>query len=255
MSVSELKLNERLLSGKCRLLSAILVLLANVPWLISLPVQSEVLQGRIEHEHEILRLAPPQAGPPGQPGTPAGNQGHSLRISREALAPLLNSQSPMVDPTAFSQPLAGRADQNDVRLGVLKPNQFALPPQNKFDIGAERGSREMMIAWERWHHQLSEAIYQRWSERAQRPGRATLRITVTRDRHIIPKLVGSAATPEFNDVLIGAIMSLDHNPGLAFPSKSVRQEVSFEADYIASHDVNPGFSWVKNDYEKIHQQY
>lgn len=219
------------------------------------PAQSEVLKGRIEQEHEILRLAPPQSVPSEQAGTPSGNPGHSLRISREALAPLMGTQSPMVDPGAFSQPLAGRADQNDARLGVLRPNQFALPPQNKFDIGAERGSREMMIAWERWHHQLSEAIYQRWSERAQLPGRATLKITVTRDRHIIPKLIGSAARPEFNDVLIDAIMSLDHNPGLAFPSKSGRQQVSFEADYIASHDVNPGFSWVKNDYEKVRQDY
>lgn len=34
-----------------------------------------------------------------------------------------------------------------------------------------------------------------------------------------------------------------------------RQVVSFEADYIADTDVQPGYSWVKGDYEKVHQGY
>jgi hypothetical protein len=31
--------------------------------------------------------------------------------------------------------------------------------------------------------------------------------------------------------------------------------VSYEADYIAGHDVTPGYSWVHNDYEVVHQNY
>ncbi len=208
--------------------------------------QAEVLQGRVSAEEESLRLPAP-----GRPDSrPADSPAHSLRISRQAAN--INAQTTSVDIAAFSGPLRGNANQDDLRAGVLKPDQFALPPQ--FDIGAERGSREMLLAWERWHHQLSSAIYERWSERADAAGRATLRITVTRDHHIIPALISSGGA-RFDSGLMSAIGSLDFNPGLEFPSGSQRQQVTFEADYIAGSEVRPGYSWVKNDVEKIHQSY
>lgn len=212
---------------------------------------AKTLQGSVEEQSEILRLAPPSAGAPGQ----QDHQTHSLRIARQAPSANLSSRNPLIDPGVFSRPLKGNADQNGFRLGVLRPDSFNLPPQNKFDIGAERESREMMIAWERWHQQLSGAIYQRWSERAQTPGRATLKITVTRDHHIMPRILSSSGGREFDADLMDAITSLDGNPGLEFPAKSMRQQVTFEADYIAGTDVMPGYSWVKNDYEHIRQDY
>ncbi len=233
-----------------RLLRALLTVFVCAPLLaVSPKAQAETLHGSVQKDDEILRLAPPSSGPPGQ----QDSQTHPLRIARQGAS--LNSQTPLVDPGSFARPLKGGADQNGFRLGVLRPDSFNLPPQNKFDIGTERGSRELMIAWERWHHQLSGAIYDRWSERAESPGRATVRITVTRDHHIIPRIVSSSGGATFDADLMDAIMSLDGNPGLAFPSQSERQQVSFEGDYIAGTNVMPGYSWVKNDYERIRQDY
>jgi hypothetical protein len=117
--------------------------------------------------------------------------------------------------------------------GVVMPGAFDMPPPNKFDIGADRGSREIMLAWERWHHQLSQAIYERWSARAVSPGQATLRITVTKNHQLLPTVISCRGGPGFEESLMDAINSLQNNPGLAFPSQSLRQEVSFEADYVA----------------------
>lgn len=214
------------------------------------PADADILKGRVERQDEILRLAPPSSGAPaGQ----VDNQTHSLRISRESLKPLAGAQSPLLDASAFSQTLNGNANDNGFKLGVLKANDFAAPP-HKFDIGADRGSREMLLAWERWHHQLSGAIYERWSERADVSGRATLRITVTRDGHIFPTVLTSGGR-RFDRGLLDAISSLDGNAGLRFPSKSAREKVTFEADYIAGSNVQPGYSWVKNDVEKVRENY
>jgi hypothetical protein len=54
---------------------------------------------------------------------------------------------------------------------------------------------------------------------------------------------------------MSAISSLNGNPGLTFPAKSQRNSVSFEADYVAGANVQPGYSWVKNDYEKVRENY
>jgi hypothetical protein len=207
--------------------------------------QADVLRGGVRQDNEILRIAPPRSDGQGV-GQNSGNP-HSLRVSRDSM-PMLNSQSPTVDTSAFS-PMNGQADKKAFEAGVA--DQFSAPPKS-FDIGTERQSREMMLAWERWHHQLSGAIYERWSERADVPGKATLRIVVTRDHHIVPTIIDSGGR-HFDRGLMQAIMSLDGNPGLTFPSKSQRQEVAFEADYIAGSDVHPGYSWVKNDYEKVNE--
>jgi outer membrane biosynthesis protein TonB len=137
---------------------------------------------------------------------------------------------------------------------VVDDNAFAKAPSN-FDIGAERGSKEMTLAWERWHKQLSQAIYTRWQNMAQDPGRATVRISVTKDRTIRAQILRSTGGPMFDQVVLMAIESINGNPGLTFPAKSQRQHVSFEADYIAASNVTPGFSWVKNDYEKVREDY
>jgi hypothetical protein len=192
---------------------------------------------------ESLRLLPGNGALNGN----ARQQAAPLRISR---APSALSGS-AVDSGAFSgtpqnaqsSPLSGMVD-----------DAFKNAPKN-FDIGAERGSREMMLAWERWHKQLSQAIYQRWQAMAEDPGHATVKITVTRDHQIMAQILRSSGAPQFQGTIMAAISSLNGNPGLTFPAKSQRNSVSFEADYVAGADVQPGYSWVKNDYEKVHENY
>jgi len=211
---------------------------------------AELLQGSVQDED--MRLT--------RPGDNNGNKGSSdsLRIERPmpALAPPIGARlSGLVDTSSFNKPLSGRATDSDGKLGLLQPAQFGTIPANKFDLGADRSSRELVLAWEKWHHQLSAEIYSRWSEVASVPGRATLRVTVSRNRTLTVVMVSGSGSPAFDAVLLATIQSLNGNPGLSFPAKSERQQVTFEADYVAATDIQPGFSWVKNDYEKVRQDY
>jgi hypothetical protein len=222
---------------------------------LSLPAGAETLQGSIEQTDAMTRLQRPDA--PMQAGVSGAGGGIPLRLGRPTAAPDFRSGSPLaglVDTGAFT-PLRGGASDDGGRLGLLKPTEFGSIPNNKFDLGAERGDRALVLAWETWHHQLSAAIYHRWGEMANTPGEATLRITVFRNGQIIPEFITRSGNAVFDRGLLAAINSLRGNPGLNFPIKSQRQQVTFEADYVAATDVKPGFSWVKNDYEKVNSSY
>jgi hypothetical protein len=65
--------------------------------------------------------------------------------------------------------------------------------------------------------------------------------------------VRPSGNPAFDQGLLDAIYSLNGNPGLSFPSQSQRQFVSVESDYVAGHNIAPGYSWVKNDYERVRE--
>ncbi len=205
----------------------------------TLSVSAKTLKGGVLEEN--LRLHPA----PGK--VQKGQADDGLRIQRAPRA----LQGSAVDASAFA---AEPPKTDPLQSGVVDNNDFAQAPKN-FDIGAERGSREMMLAWEKWHKQLSEAIYTRWQRIARDPGRATIRITVTRSHHVSYIVLNSHGGPEFEGSIVEAIQSIDGNPGLNFPAKSERNQVSFEADYVAASNVRPGYSWVKNDYEKVKEQY
>lgn len=229
--------------------SAILLLLSVLPVLIPISALADVLRGEVNKNDELLRINRPSAPAPEQ------NQ-ESLRLERAIpTAPQRQFKGNLVDTSAFSSPLVGNAQKDDGKLGLAAPAQFGALPPGKFDLGADRGSRELVLAWERWHHQLSQAIYTRWSEYCRSPGMSTLKITVSRDRSIQAVMVHSSGNPEFDGALLKAILSLNGNPGLTFPSQSQRQQVSLESDYVAGRNVNPGYSWVKDDYEKVNESY
>lgn len=214
-----------------------------------LPAHAEVLQGSVTKTGIMMRLARPgSADMPGVDGPPLAP---AIRLTR----PTANLQSSpgIVDTAAFKPALSGQAREDELRLGVVKPDEFQLP--RGFDLGAERGSRELTLAWEKWHKQFSQAIYDRWSSAADEPGRATVRVTVNKDRQVTVAFMNSNGSRRFDRKLESVIAGLSGNPGLTFPSKSQRSVVSFEADYIAAHNVTPGYSWVKDDYEKVRQHY
>lgn len=173
----------------------------------------------------------------------------SMRISRPVQAPHFNSGQGSMD--RGQPPLAGRAqDSGNPLKGLLNDSDFmkSLPAQANLD---EDKSREMILAWERWHKQLSGAIYDRWSDVARYPGVATVKITVTKNHNIQADILNSTGTPAFNSGLLASIESLNGNSGLTFPSGSRRQVVTYQADYVAGRNVNPGYTWVKNDYERV----
>lgn len=155
--------------------------------------------------------------------------------------------SGLVDTSLFAA-----AAKSDSRLSG---GAFDSAADNKFDIGAERGSRELTLAWEAWHKQLCAEIYARWQEVAMIRGSATMKVTITRDRHVIAEITRPSGKQRFDRILIGVISSLEGNPGLTFPKGSQRQTVSFEAEYIADTNVQGGYSWTRNDYETVRQNY
>lgn len=199
---------------------------------------AQALQGRIETEDYRLRNA--------RPAEPT-------RIQRGLQPQQGQVDKSPVDATAFADPLQGRADQNGLK-GAVESADFARLPKG-FDIGADKGSRELVLAWEKWHKQLAAAIYQVWNGRADAPGRAVLKITVYRNRIIVPEIITCTPNPQFRRSIMSVFADINGNPGLTFPAKSERDKVSFEAEYIAGSNVDPGYTWLKGDVERLHKDY
>lgn len=203
------------------------------------PVFSQALQGRIETEDYRLHHA--------RPAEPT-------RIQRGIPQQAQPDNGP-VDLNAFAEPLQGRADNSNSNLkGAVQSEDFARLPKG-FDIGADKGSKELVLAWEKWHKQLAGAIYQIWNGRANAAGRAVLRVTVYRNKTIIPEIITCSPNPDFRRSIMSVFADINGNPGLTFPAKSERDKVSFEAEYIAGSHVDPGFSWLKGDVEHIKKDY
>lgn len=196
------------------------------------------LQGRIEHED--FRIHKPK---------------DPMRIGRDQ-QPMQQMQpqtGSAVDSNAFAGPLNGKVDDNQLK-GAVDSGEFARLPKG-FDIGADKGSKELVLAWEKWHKQLAGAIYQVWNGRARSPGRAVLKITVYRNKQMEAEFLSCTGNSDFRHSIKSVFADLNGNAGLTFPSKSERQQVSFEAEYIAGSHVDPGYSWLKGDYEKIQKDY
>lgn len=193
--------------------------------------------------------------------------GSGTRLSRGTGGGLQTANTVPVAPPARLSRLSAGANS----AGLIDASQFAALPanaqataplsgaaqaaNNRFDIGSERNSRVLTLAWDAWHKQLSAEIYARWSRVASVRGRATMRVTVTRDHHVIAQMLRPSGNWHFDNDLLDVINGLDNNPGLSFPSGSQRQSVSFEADYIADSNVQGGYSWTHNDYETVNQGY
>jgi hypothetical protein len=206
---------------------------------------SSVLKGGVRLENGTTRLSRPSGN-----AAPALSTADSIPVAPPRNNTLSGGAqgSGLIDKTAFSALPAGP-------LTPLNPSSGNAQAQNsRFDIGAERSSKQLTLAWEAWHKQLSSEIYARWQEVALIRGRATMRVTVTRDHHVIAQLTSPSGNRRFDSTLLDVVNSLDGNAGLSFPTGSQRPQVSFEADYIADSNVKGGYSWTKNDYETVQEQ-
>src|SRR5438874_2493737 len=107
-----------------------------------LPVNAKVLQGNVTQDQTLHRIERPADGN----GAPlSGGTTKSNRIARPiaaAGAPL----SGLVDTGAFA-PLngqVGQTGQTGLHSGLVDSGAFSAPPKN-FDLGAERGSKELLL--------------------------------------------------------------------------------------------------------------
>lgn len=209
----------------------------------SLPALADVLQGGVSKTGTMmLRLARPATS--------------NIPLMEDTAMPAVAPDRRLTSRATSSAPLSGLVDTSKFRPEAnLKPGYAQSDNIPGFDLGADKGSRELKLAWEQWHKQFSKAIYDNWSKVADEPGRATLRVQVTRNRQVTIAVVSSTGSRRFDRVLIDTIQALQGNPGLTFPSKSQRNVVAFEADYMAASNVDPGYSWVKDDYETVKSSY
>src|ERR1700730_4294776 len=107
-----------------------------------LPASAGTLQSGIEKDDSIMRLSRPDTTPGGSFSSNA-----PLRIERPMAAPPMAPPiRGLVDTGAFNT-LKGTANQDDPKLGLLRPAEFGSIPNSKFDLGADRNSRELTLAW------------------------------------------------------------------------------------------------------------
>ena len=190
-----------------------------------LPTRAQVLQGGVDEES--YRLAPANDRKEEKDGAKA----NPLRLARAAVDD--------VDRTDLAKP------ETAPLQGILDDSQ-----PNSFDLGAERESEAMVLAWERWHHQLSAVMWQRWHAVNRYKGRAEIKITVTRDQHLTVECLKRRGCLEFENTILQVVNGLDLNPGLTFPADSQRQSVTFVTNLVAGN-VPAGFTWDKRDFETV----
>ncbi len=190
-----------------------------------LPASAQMLHGGVEEES--YRLAPAN-------GKKEDIKANPLRLARAVHDDEAEDESDLAKPQKTAS-LKGSLDD-------FQPDSF--------ELGPERESEEMVLAWERWHHQFSAVFWQRWYAINQYKGRAQIRITVTRDLHITVECLKRRGCLEFENTILRAVNSLDLNPGLTFPAKSERQSVTFLSNILAGN-VPPSYSWSKRDFETV----
>ena len=190
-----------------------------------LPTRAQLLQGGVEEE--------------------------SFRLERE------NSEKEAKDgakanPLRLARAVVDDVDRSDLAKPETAPLQGILDESQptSFDLGAERESEAMVLAWERWHHQLSAVMWQRWHAVNRYKGRAEIRITVTRDQHITVECLKRRGCAEFESTILQVVNSLNLNPGLTFPADSQRQSVTFVTNLVAGN-VPAGYTWDKRDFETV----
>lgn len=221
------------------------------------PVQSQVLKGTIRQEsvtrERIHRHESDQASgnAPPQQGTPRRNR---RRIHREpSTVTPTRSEAKGVDLGAFED-----SPSQDLQKENLLATFEGTYDGPDFDIGADRSSRELLLAWEKWHKQLCKTIYMRTRRRLssyQGIGTATASITITRNNEVTATIDSSSGDRLIGKAYLSAINSLNKNPGLTFPEKSNRDYVSFRYSFIQATNITPGYDWIKNDFETVRTEW
>jgi hypothetical protein len=190
------------------------------------------LEGQIETENEIKR------------------------ISREHYVPSssntdLGSAIPAMNPADFIDSMKSSGPRLKANI---ENNAPLMTPSGPFDIGDDRNSELLRVAWELWHKQVSHELWVRTRRRTEisgLEGSARATITVYRDHRILSQITEADGSPFIAQAYSQAIASLHANDGLEFPSGSQRESVSFSYKFIQARNIIPGYDWKHGDVENI----
>lgn len=214
----------------------------------------ELIKGRVVRENAAEQGAPMETMDDSLPGTPGKTERHPRRIRK--VEPRPDEDSKGGDNSIVKiDDFIGQPQK--AKRGEVHSISAEMNPSGIFDLGADANSKELVLAWERWHKQFCGTIYNRTCRRTANfpgmSGSATCRITVMRNQDVDVQLLNTNGSPQIAQCYVDAVRSLIGNPGLTFPEKSCREYVTFEYSFIRSPFVRPGYDWKHNDYETVQE--
>lgn len=142
-----------------------------------------------------------------------------------------------------------------------QPN-YQQPPQQGFAQQQPQDpddSEEMKLAWDQWHHNVAQNIYERFNSLSNKffargcPLMASISYTVTRDGHIInAHLTQKSPNIIFNTMLLTVVNSLNGNTAvLQFPQGSHRMQVDKAGEFQVGFQNVDGFKYLTGDRETV----
>jgi hypothetical protein len=205
---------------------------------------------------------------------------HLTRIKRPDTPPLIQAAAHAAPGQNTSDRKSALIDLNDFEFAkrIMREPRFPSVDNTAFGADAqpiapqpfksELDDREMIIAWERWHQRLCEALYHNWTRFSLGlfPGSAHTTITVSRN-HTISVTVGEVdvdprvamlfhvSDPEsvFAHRVTDSVRILDGSSLLEFPDRSRRTEVTITPNFEANVGSQSGYDWKHGDFERVPQ--
>jgi hypothetical protein len=120
----------------------------------------------------------------------------------------------------------------DAILTHLRKIPPASMPAANTAVSAQLDSTET-IQWDEWHSRFAglarDPILLAVKKSGNPSGANTIEITVSADKHVTARIV-TAGDKKFDQAILQAYQSLNHNPDLAFPAKSRRTSITFLID-------------------------
>jgi hypothetical protein len=243
----------------------------------------QVLKGNVQDSGLV---SPGNAGPAlnrndvGRLGDPFGNSGNPPQQGEVFDAPEVAFQVPTIAPPT-RRVLSGNAQDEGGQPSFSQmqptpdsmPQNFQQPPMQSFQQQPNRNmndpddTAEMKLAWDTWHHNVAQTIYQRFNTLSSRffakgaPLAACIAYTVTRDGHITNvHLTQKSPNIIFNTMIITVVNSINGDQSvLQFPQGSRRMTVEKAGDFKVGYDNIDGFKYIQGDRETLrttvpHQQ-
>jgi hypothetical protein len=140
------------------------------------------------------------------------------------------------------------------------PTQQGRTQTNGDPNDPDSGSAALKLAWDQWHHNVAQAVYQRYSTYSNAfshspPLAVTVSYTVGRDGTVSNiRLMQKSPNLMYNTLILTVVKSLNGDVGLlTFPQGSRRQSVEKAGEFSVNTGVE-GFKYLTGDQETIRNQ-
>jgi hypothetical protein len=125
----------------------------------------------------------------------------------------------------------------------------------------DSGSQALKLAWDQWHHNVAQAVYQRYTQFSNLafsqspPLSVTVAYTVGRDSQVSNiRIMQKSPNFMYNTLILTVIKSLNGDVGLlTFPQGSRRQSVEKAGTFSVNTGIE-GFKYLTGDQETIKRQ-